>query len=102
MVEIQGQYLNLVPALLGYQHDNPEGRDVLCLWSSNTTDQTCCLCYCSSKVSGDIPLASAPHRLKHMCISDSAREEILALLGALTGDPTTSVFMPQPYFRELL
>ena len=29
----------LVPTLLTWMHDNPEGRDVCCMWTSNSTEQ---------------------------------------------------------------
>lgn len=35
---------HVVPVILSYMHDNPEGRDVLALWTNNRTDQLCCLC----------------------------------------------------------
>lgn len=44
IVDIGGKLHNLVPAMLGWRHDNPEGRDVLCVWSSPKADQMCCLC----------------------------------------------------------
>lgn len=84
MVTVQGVKFHLVPALLSYLHDNPEGRDVLCLWSANTASQICCLCYADRTVCGDIPLV--PHVLKHMCNMDHARNEMEAAQVSFPGE----------------
>lgn len=74
MVKLRGQLYHLVPALLSYLHDNPEGRDVLGLWTSNTSQQLCCLCYAELDTCSMVRL-DLPHN-KHICVMNDARRRM--------------------------
>lgn len=80
---IGGVAVNVVPSLLGVQHDNPEGRDQIGLMVSNHADQTCQLCYAPSATCADNTLDTAA--LKHLCLFTQAREEARAANGNKPG-----------------
>lgn len=83
-VWLNGRHFHLVPALLSYLHDNPEGRDVACVWTSPMAAQICCLCYIDRHVCGTIPLT--PPRLKHFCVLNNARRLMKAVLELYPGE----------------
>lgn len=80
IVEIGGVLYNLVPALCSVKHDNPEGRDLLCLTVSNNARQTCCLCYADSKTCADLSLS--PAELKHNHTFERVRAEVKAIVAS--------------------
>lgn len=80
---IDGKPVNLVPSLLGVQHDNPEGRDSLALFISNNADALCCLCYAPGATCADNTIGIAD--LKYMFLLDEDREAVKAEAGNAPG-----------------
>lgn len=78
-MQVDGKLYHLVPAMLSYLHDNPEGRDLLCLWTNNNSKQLCALCYVDGKKCGKYPASAS--KPKHMCELDNIRVKIRAIMG---------------------
>lgn len=77
VAEIDNIRYHLVPVLCSVKHDNPEGRDQLCLTTSNTARQICCLCYVPRDICATV---GAPWPLKHSYRLEEARAETKAIV----------------------
>lgn len=76
LVELpDGRVRHVVPALLSYLHDNPEGRDVLAVWTNNQAVQRCVLCSTPADDSADWVKTCAADR-KFMAMLDALRKEV--------------------------
>lgn len=79
VVTISGKRYLLVPALLSVMHDNPEGRDLLCLWNSNMAKQICALCYAPRSTCAKYPPTKEAAK-KHMALLDIIRQDVIAIV----------------------